>query len=127
MPHRDATFLRAQPSESLVGFWLALEDATEDNGCLWYCARSHLEETTQRMVRCSASSSTRTRFEGVDNAKTWPDDAYTAAPVRAGSLVLIHANVVHKSALNRSTRSRHAYTFHVVDFGSGTVYSPDNW
>ena len=44
----------------------------------------------------------------------------------AGSLVLIHGLVVHQSEHNKSSLSRHAYTFHVVDLGRST-YSPDNW
>ena len=32
--HQDSTFLYTKP-ESAVGFWVALEDATIENGCLW--------------------------------------------------------------------------------------------
>ena len=32
--HQDSTFLHTEPL-SCVGFWLALEDATEKNGCMW--------------------------------------------------------------------------------------------
>ena len=31
--HQDATFLRTEP-ESVTGFWIALEDASIENGCL---------------------------------------------------------------------------------------------
>lgn len=42
-----------------------------------------------------------------------------------GSCVVIHGQVVHKSDHNRSSLSRHAYTFHVMEHES--KYSPDNW
>jgi phytanoyl-CoA hydroxylase len=31
----------------------------------------------------------------------------------------------HRSAANRSSRSRHAYTLHLID--GACRYSPDNW
>lgn len=34
VPHQDSSFLATSPL-SCVGIWLALEDATRDNGCLW--------------------------------------------------------------------------------------------
>ncbi|KAI4547483.1 hypothetical protein MG293_004038 [Ovis ammon polii] len=43
-----------------------------------------------------------------------------------GALILIHGEVVHKSERNFSDRSRHAYTFHLME-AAGTVWSPDNW
>lgn len=43
-----------------------------------------------------------------------------------GSCVLIHGQVVHKSEINRSQKSRHAYTFHVIETDD-VEYSKDNW
>ena len=34
VPHQDSTFIQTDPP-SCVGVWLALEDATTTNGCLW--------------------------------------------------------------------------------------------
>ena len=38
--HRDSTYLACQP-QRVIGLWLALEDATLDNGCLWFIPGSH--------------------------------------------------------------------------------------
>ena len=38
--HQDSTFLYTEP-ESAVGFWVALEDASKDNGCLWVAPGGH--------------------------------------------------------------------------------------
>ncbi|XP_010625747.1 phytanoyl-CoA dioxygenase domain-containing protein 1 [Fukomys damarensis] len=54
------------------------------------------------------------------------DSLFVPVPVRRGGLVLIHGQVVHKSAQNLSDRSRHAYTFHLME-AEGTVWSPQNW
>ena len=40
IPHQDATYLACKPPR-IVGLWLALEDATVDNGCLWFIPGSH--------------------------------------------------------------------------------------
>ncbi|XP_064457752.1 phytanoyl-CoA dioxygenase domain-containing protein 1-like isoform X3 [Ornithodoros turicata] len=40
-PHQDATFLHTEPRK-LIGLWFPLEDATLENGCLWYIPKSHL-------------------------------------------------------------------------------------
>ena len=44
----------------------------------------------------------------------------------AGCLVLIHGEVVHRSLANKSNRSRHAYTFHIVE-QENVEYSKENW
>lgn len=43
-----------------------------------------------------------------------------------GSLVLIHGQVVHFSEQNKSEKSRHAYTFHIIE-QKDTKYSEENW
>jgi ectoine hydroxylase-related dioxygenase (phytanoyl-CoA dioxygenase family) len=43
-PHVDSTFLHTTPL-SAVGFWFALEDVTQENGCLYYIPGSHQGST----------------------------------------------------------------------------------
>ena len=43
VPHQDGTFLITQPS-NVIGIWIALEDATIDNSCLWFIPGSHKGE-----------------------------------------------------------------------------------
>lgn len=43
-----------------------------------------------------------------------------------GTCILLHGNVVHRSAHNKSDKSRHAYTFHVIEKQNNN-YSPENW
>lgn len=61
-----------------------------------------------------------------DSATPAKDEDYVLEEVRAGDLVLIHGNVLHKSAQNASARSRMIYTFHVIE-GEGAVYDERNW
>uniref|UniRef100_A0A8C2UD98 Phytanoyl-CoA dioxygenase domain-containing protein 1 n=1 Tax=Coturnix japonica TaxID=93934 RepID=A0A8C2UD98_COTJA len=55
-PHQDATFLHTEPLGRVLGFWIALEDATQENGCLWFIPGSHTSGITRRMVRAAQGS-----------------------------------------------------------------------
>ncbi|KAL2268723.1 hypothetical protein VTJ83DRAFT_3569 [Remersonia thermophila] len=52
---------------------------------------------------------------------------YVPGEVKAGSLVLIHGNLLHKSEKNTSQKGRIIYTFHVIEGGDGHVYDERNW
>ncbi|NXR11663.1 PHYD1 protein, partial [Semnornis frantzii] len=40
-PHQDATFLHTEPLGRVLGFWIAVEDARQENGCLQFIPGSH--------------------------------------------------------------------------------------
>ncbi|XP_023961880.2 phytanoyl-CoA dioxygenase domain-containing protein 1 isoform X4 [Chrysemys picta bellii] len=40
-PHQDATFLYTEPLGRVLGLWIALENATQENSCLWFIPGSH--------------------------------------------------------------------------------------
>lgn len=82
-PHQDGSFLRNEPL-SLFGFWFPLDDATVDNGCLWYAPGSHRMPVTRNFVRTCDDDrgDTLLTFEGLD--PTVADDAWVAAPVKKG-------------------------------------------
>lgn len=54
------------------------------------------------------------------------DKDYVACPVKRGSLVVLDGLVVHKSEPNHSTKSRLAYTFHLVE-SDKVKWSGENW
>ncbi|XP_043422078.1 phytanoyl-CoA dioxygenase domain-containing protein 1 isoform X1 [Prionailurus bengalensis] len=123
-PHQDATFLYTEPLGRLLGIWIALEDATLENGCLWFIPGSHTSGVSRRLIRAPAGSIPVTSFLGSEPARD--NSLFVPTPVRRGALILIHGEVVHKSEQNLSDRSRHAYTFHLME-ALGTVWSPENW
>lgn len=49
--HQDSTFLFTTPRQTCLGVWLALDDTTLENGCLWVRPRSHVAEGTRRHYR----------------------------------------------------------------------------
>ncbi|KAL9053222.1 MAG: hypothetical protein Q9162_004889 [Coniocarpon cinnabarinum] len=129
-PHQDSCFLYTNPP-SAVGWWYALEDCTISNGCLSFAPGSHRRAPIEkRFVKLDRGG---TGFVEVDSAH-WPRDfetqedkseTYETGEVKAGSLVLIHGNVLHKSERNLSPKSRFIYTFHVIE-GEET-YDGRNW
>ena len=46
--HQDSTFLFTTPRQTCIGLWLALDEATLENGCLWVRPGSHRTEYTRR-------------------------------------------------------------------------------
>ncbi|XP_077003032.1 phytanoyl-CoA dioxygenase domain-containing protein 1 isoform X1 [Tamandua tetradactyla] len=123
-PHQDASFLYTEPLGRVLGIWIALEDATLENGCLWFIPGSHTSGVSRRMVRAPAGLAPGTRFLGSEPA--WHNSLFVPTPVQRGALVLIHGEVVHKSEQNLSDHSRQAYTFHLME-ASGTTWNPENW
>ncbi len=119
--HQDATFFVTEP-HSVRTLWFALEDANRDNGCLWVLPGGHRGPLRERFV----ADGETTRMERLDHTP-WPTVGTDALPleVRAGALVVLHGHLPHYSAPNRSARSRHAYTLHVVD--GAAHYDARNW
>jgi len=118
--HQDSTFLYTEP-KSCIGFWLALEDATVENGCLQALPGGHKIPLKQRF---KLSENGGTEFEILDDAP-WPAQPLELLEVPAGTLIILHGQLPHYSAANTSNRSRQAFTLHLVD--SSCDYPANNW
>jgi phytanoyl-CoA hydroxylase len=118
--HQDATFLYADPLR-LIGLWFALEDATIENGCLWAIPGGHKLGLKSRFVRTEAGG---TRFDVFDDTP-WPKENLRPLEVKTGTVIVLHPLLPHLSRKNRSPRSRHAYTLHVID--ASAHYAESNW
>ncbi|KAI6239700.1 hypothetical protein M3Y99_00562800 [Aphelenchoides fujianensis] len=125
--HVDATFLRTNPIGNLVGLWIALDEATEENGCLWFIPGSHKQPPADyRFVRTEPKNPNDPLVKFVGQKPVYEEANFVPVPVKKGSMMLIHGLVVHKSEANTSDKSRHAYTLHVADTTSET-WDPLNW
>ncbi|XP_026567968.1 nucleoporin NUP188 homolog isoform X4 [Pseudonaja textilis] len=123
-PHQDATFLYTTPLGKVTGFWIALENATQENGCLWFIPGSHTAGITRRMVRTPPGMIPCTDFIGTE--REYESSQFVPVPASKGDLILIHGEVVHKSEGNYSEASREVYTFHLME-AKGAVWSAENW
>ena len=66
-PHQDGTFLYNDPLK-LVGFWFPIDDATLENGCLWYIPGSHKLPIKKRFLRNPKIENSQDKlliFEGI--------------------------------------------------------------
>jgi len=116
--HQDSTFLYTEP-ETVIGFWVALENASVENGCMWANAGGHKGPLrklyTKKNGKMIMQSLDNTPFMNID----------TPLEAKKGSLILLHGRLPHQSGQNTSSKSRHAYTLHIID---GTAdYKPTNW
>jgi phytanoyl-CoA hydroxylase len=118
--HQDSTFLYTEPM-SVTGLWFALEDATRENGCLWAIPGGHHLGLRSRFVRSAEGG---TSFEIYDSS-TWPLERLVPLEVKKGTLIILNGLLPHLSYANRSPKSRHAYTLHVID--GECRYPEENW
>jgi phytanoyl-CoA hydroxylase len=117
--HQDSTFIYTEPID-IAGLWFALEDATIENGCLWAIPGGHRHGLKSRWVRTQGGM----QFQTYD-ATPWPENELIPLEVSKGSLILLHGLLPHRSFENRSARSRHAYTLHLI--GAEAKYPAENW
>jgi phytanoyl-CoA hydroxylase len=118
--HQDSTFLYTEPID-IAGLWFALEDATIENGCLWAIPGGHRHGLKSRWLRTKEGPMVFETYE----TTPWPENELVPLEVSKGSLILLHGLLPHRSFENRSPRSRHAYTLHLI--GRNANYPADNW
>ena len=124
-PHTDNTYLRTNPM-SCAGIWVAFDDASRDNGCLWGVPGSHKKPTEYFMkTQRDKEGNSKTFYEPAEPPKY---DLTGAVPleVEKGSVVLLHGDFVHFSHGNTSSQQRHAYTLHLVE-SRNHQWAQDNW
>lgn len=120
--HQDASYLITEPA-SVVGFWIALEDAHKDNGCLWVQPGGHLSPLRE-IYEVDHESATGTLRELDDTP--WPVETDgIAVEVPAGSLIIFNDHMPHYSSQNRSENSRQAFTMHFAE--ESAEWSTKNW
>ncbi len=118
--HQDSTYIYTEP-ESCVGFWFALEDATIENGCMQFIPGGHKLPLKKRNYR---GADGKLVTETLDDTP-WCEEQKVAVEAKAGTLVIFDGRAPHMSAANRSSKSRHAYTLHVID--QNCRYPAENW
>jgi phytanoyl-CoA hydroxylase len=120
-PHTDHTFLWTEP-QSVIGFWLAIDEATQENGCLWALPGGHKIPVKSRFRRTPDNAGTF--METLDDTP-YPTDGWVPLEAAPGTLIALHGTLPHRSAPNTSDRSRLAFTLHCVE--GEARYPADNW
>ena len=120
--HQDASYLISEP-QLVTGMWVALEDATLANGCLWMSPGGHHRALSEIY---EVDWATRTGTLRDLEPAPWPSpEQAVAVEVPAGTLVIFHDHMPHYSSQNKSAHSRHAFTMHFSDARS--TWPGKNW
>lgn len=94
--HQDEAHIPTR-DRSLTAAWIALDDATVDNGCLWVIPGSH-----QRGVLYPVRDQRDDRFDCTQEAYGFRYDEQDAIPVElpAGSALIFDGHLLHRSLPN---------------------------
>ena len=105
-PHQDQSYFRVQPVDDLVTAWIALDDATLDNGCMCYVPGSHTHGVFP------VGKDPDRPVHHVPNTGDLDLPQAVPCPVSAGSVIFHHGCTLHHSAENRSENWRNAPILH---------------
>lgn len=95
--HQDEFYIPTR-DKSLVGAWIALDDATIDNGCLWIIPGSHRPGYIHSRVVSSSSE-----YADVDTVDVTRFNNRLPVEVKSGSVVFFNGYTLHSSLRNKTT------------------------
>jgi phytanoyl-CoA hydroxylase len=107
--HQDNGYTFVEPQQYLT-CWVALTDASEDNGCPWVLPRCHRGGTLEHHM---------TEF-GWSCIEDTPDGA-VVAPVRAGGMVVFSSLTPHLTGPNLSDATRKTYIVQFAPDGAEVI------
>ena len=71
-----------------MGFWIALEDATLENGCLWFAPGSHKSGVHRRFIRNPDPTSEQLLIFDAP-AACYPKSNFQPVPVNKGEVTFV--------------------------------------
>ncbi|REE94609.1 ectoine hydroxylase-related dioxygenase (phytanoyl-CoA dioxygenase family) [Paenibacillus taihuensis] len=107
--HQDNGYVPTDPVEYMT-CWLALEDATLENGCIWIQPESHKKGFVEH------------KKTDIGWQCYFGEDPGMPVPLRKGSMVIFNSLLFHRSTPNRSQGTRKAY---VIQYSVEGVKNPD--
>ncbi len=99
-------------SQDALSIWVALDDATLANGCMWYLPGSHKLATYEN---AGIGKNQRDLFKIYPD---WLDIASVSAPAKAGSAVIHNGLTAHGAGANMTNGQRRAMTCAYMPAGS---------
>ena len=131
--HQDESYLRTEPNGHVFGVWIALDDATLENGCLDFIPGSHTDPRFNPLTRFHERQPGGPK-DGLICVYTGDapylhddlKDEFVRVPMKSGDVVILHGLTVHKSEANKSGNPRAAFTFHCYNKISSVDWIPSN-
>jgi phytanoyl-CoA hydroxylase len=112
--HQDSYYFPFAPARPVVGLWLAVTEATLENGCLHVLPGSHREPVHEH-IPDRRPGANYGYMEIVDHEM----DGQTPSLMQPGDLLVFDSHLMHRSTDNTSSGIRAAMVFHVA--AAGTV------
>jgi hypothetical protein len=115
--HQDNSYGELDPYNA-ISCLTALDDANEENGCLWVVPGSHHQGQIPYVHTAEDKALSREVSLEVDESLAIP------APMKAGECLFFHCHILHKSEGNRSkTRDRRILFLRYADADAVEVYN----
>ncbi len=124
-PHQDSTVVYTEPL-SCCALWIALEDATIENGCLWIIPSSHHKGLLARVISAPEAPYSR-KLVKLAKIPSSDDPSFIPLEVKSGTAILMSGELIHQSKTNKSNFSRQAYALHFLEGDITHTYAQDNW
>lgn len=106
--HQDNFYFGPSDLDATLTVWIALDEATVENGCLFYGDGSHRGKIYAHIAPPNEPFNLQIPTEALG------DYAMTPAPVPAGGVSFHHGSTWHQSSSNTSTKPRRAAAFHFL-------------
>lgn len=108
--HQDEVYIPTR-DRSLLGAWIALDDATIQNGCLYIIPGSHRSGYLYQM----RPHENPDEFDFAPEAYGFDDSKEIPVEVKCGSVVFFNGYLLHRSRTNRSNIYRRALVSHYMN------------
>lgn len=113
--HQDNAYFKVAPGSGIVGVWIALDEATQENGCMHVIPGSHREGPVIHFRRrdwqiCDTDVQT---------------ERTVAVPLPPGGVLFFDALLQHGTPANRTDRRRRAVQFHYAPTGIPGISDED--
>jgi phytanoyl-CoA hydroxylase len=111
--HQDQGVILAEADQSqILTIWLAITDATAENGCLSVVPGSHRDDLVPHCLSSTAGLHIAPKFVPLDQA--------IPVPVKRGSMLLMHSKTMHSAQPNRSDTLRWSFDLRYSPIGHAT-------
>jgi phytanoyl-CoA hydroxylase len=135
--HQDSYYIPTHP-DSLCGAWIAIDDADELNGAMWFAAGSQVEPIYPPLTGYGYGDRLLRDVRYVDGVSDSDDSRNDLAPIadrypqllvsaKAGDVVFFGGHVLHRSKTNWTTdRFRRAFVSHYCNARAFTQWGADS-
>ena len=111
--HQDEIYIPTR-DRSLIGAWIALDDAVIENGCLWVLPKSHRDGVLYEQKAHGQPG----EFDFAEESYGFDDAVEVPVEVKKGSVVFFNGYLLHRSKKNLSEGYRRVLVSHYMTTSS---------